>query len=186
MPIVNDISRGNVIVIDGELWMAVKITFQRTAQRRAIYNMTLKNVKTAAVSQRKFQSAEVVELAMLDKRQMEYLYPEGVNLIFMDTENYEQVPICKDLIGESIYYLRPNVQVIVTFYENNPLGIELPAAVELKVIETEALLKGATLTNKSKPAILETGLKTNVPAFIAEGEVIKVDTRSGEYLERAK
>jgi len=174
LPIVNDISRGNVIVIDGELWMVVKLAFQRTAQRRAIYNMTLKNIKTGAVSQ------------ILDKRQMEYLYPEGVNLIFMDTENYEQVPISKEVIGENIYYLRPNVQVIVIFYENNPLGIELPAAVELKVVETEAVLKGATLTNKSKPAVLETGLKTNVPPFITQDEIIKVDTRTGEYLERAK
>lgn len=186
MATINEIKRGNVLSIDKDLFAVVEVQRQKVARGGGLYILKLKNMSSGAVSQRRFRSGENVERAHLEKRPMEYLYDDGAHLVFMDMASYEQLPISKELIGEDILFLKSNTQVMVTFYEERPIGVDLPAAVELQVKETQGFLKGATATNKFKPAVLETGLRTNVPPFVEEGEIIKVDTRTGEYLERAK
>jgi elongation factor P len=186
MATINEVKRGNVLNINNELFAIIEIQRQKMARGGGLYIVKLKSMNSGAVTQRRFRSGENVELAHLEKRPMEFLYDDGAHLIFMDLDSYEQSPISKEFIGDDMLFLKPNTRIMVTFYEGEPVGVDLPAAVELAVKQTEAVLKGATATNKFKPAVLETGLKTNVPPFIAEGEVIKVDTRTGEYLERAK
>jgi elongation factor P len=117
---------------------------------------------------------------------MEYIYPEADGYVFMDTKTFDQVTLLKEMVGDLMVYMKPNTKALVTFYENKPLSIELPATVELEVTFTEPALKGATAAAQYKPATLETGLSITVPPFINQGEKIKVDTRTGEYLERVK
>jgi elongation factor P len=118
--------------------------------------------------------------------EMEYIYVDGDDYYFMDSQTYEQIALREDLLGDATLYLLPNIRVTVNFYENKPVSVELPQSVELKVTETEPVMKTATVTSSYKPAILETGLKTQVPPFISEGETIRIDTSDGKYLERAK
>ncbi len=127
-----------------------------------------------------------VEQAYLDKRPMQYLYQEGDEYVFMDLETYDQIHLHSDWVGDQILYLKENDNAQVTFYDAKPLSLELPATVELKVVETEPSVKGATAAAQYKPAKLETGLKITVPPFVGIGEVVQVDTRTGEYLSRAK
>jgi elongation factor P len=117
---------------------------------------------------------------------MEYLYRDGEDFYFMDTETYDQIGLRADVLGDADMYLLPNVKVSVNFYQNNPISIELPGSVDLKVVETEPSMKTATVTSSYKPAVVETGLKVQVPPFISEGEVVRIDTSDGRYLERAK
>jgi elongation factor P len=117
---------------------------------------------------------------------MEFLYNDGEDYYFMDMETYDQMPLQTDILGDAHFYLLPNVKVTINFYQNSPVGVELPGSVELKVIETEPSLKTATVTSSYKPATVETGLKIQVPPFISEGEVVRIDTSDGKYLERAK
>jgi elongation factor P len=126
-----------------------------------------------------------VERVSLDEQEMEYLYDDGENYYFMNTETYEQIFLRKDLLGDATEYLIPNIKVHVEFYEGKPMSVELPATVDLTVVETEPGLKGSTVSNVTKPAKLETGLVVQVPSFIGEGEKIKVSTSEGTYLERA-
>jgi len=186
MATINEIKRGNVLSINKDLFAVTEVQRQKMARGGGLYILKLKNMSSGAVLQRRFRSGENVELAHLEKRPMEYLYDDGSHLVFMDLDSYDQLPISKEFMGDDILFLKPNSQVMVTFHEARPIGVELPAAVELEVKETQAFIKGATATNKFKPAVLETGLKTNVPPFIQQGEIIRVDTRTGEYLERAK
>jgi len=126
-----------------------------------------------------------VEDVYLDHRDMEYLYQEGDNYCFMDTETYEQVFLSKDVLGETMSYVAPNAKVTVSLYENKAIGIELPSSVTLKIIETDPGSKGDTVTNVFKPAKLETGFVIKVPLFINTGEIVKIDTRTGEFIGRA-
>ena len=131
-------------------------------------------------------SQDKVEVAYLEKKDFQYLYQEGDDYVFMDTETYDQYPLPKDLLGDQMKYLKENDTVKLTMYEGKPIDIELPATVELKVVETEPSVKGATAAAQFKPAVMETGLKITVPPFIGVGEVLQIDTRTGEYLSRAK
>ena len=124
--------------------------------------------------------------ASLDSKEMEFLYNDGENFFFMDTETYDQIPLQTDILGDSKLFLLPNIKVTVNFYQGSPVSVELPGSVELKVIETEPSLKTATVTSSYKPAIVETGLKIQVPPFISEGEIVRIDTSDGKYLERVK
>jgi elongation factor P len=133
----------------------------------------------------RFSSEDKVERAALDEQQMEYLYDDGEYYYFMNTENYEQMHLMKDLLGDATNYLIPQLRVSVEFYEGKPISVELPATVDMTVVETEPGLKGATVSNVTKPAKLETGLVVQVPAFITEGEKIRVNTAEGTYQERA-
>ena len=134
----------------------------------------------------RYRSVDLVEKVSLDEHEMEYLYKDGSHYHFMNTETYEQTHLNEEVLGESIFYLTPNLRIKVEFYEGNPIGIDLPPTVDMEVIETEPGLKSATASNVSKPAKMETGLIVQVPPFIDVGEKIRVDTNEGKYMERVR
>ena len=144
------------------------------------------HLHTGAVTPRRVRPDDKVEQAYLDKRPMQYLYQEGDGYVFMDNENYDQIHLAKEWVGDQILYMKENDNAQVVFYDGKPISLELPATVELKVVETEPSVKGATAAAQYKPATLETGLKITVPPFVNIGEVVAIDTRTGEYLSRAK
>ncbi len=183
----SQVRKGMVIVgDDGQLYSVVDRDLNTPGNWRAILQLKLKNLKTGSITMNRVRPEDKVEQAYLDKRPMQYLYREGDHYVFMDNETYDQVTLSDELVGEQIEFLKENDNASVTFYEGRPLSIELPATVELRVVETEPSVKGATAAAQYKPATLETGLKVTVPPFVNVGEVIQVDTRTGEYLSRAK
>jgi elongation factor P len=183
----SQVRKGMVIVgEDGQLYSVIDRDLNTPGNWRAILNLKLKNLKTGAVNPRRFKPDDKVEVAYLDKRPMQYLYQEGDDFIFMDKETFDQTTLSKEWVGEQILFLKENDDAQVTFYEGKPLSLELPPTVELKVIETEPSMKGATAAAQTKPATMETGLKINVPPFVGVGEMVQIDTRTGEYLSRAK
>lgn len=181
----NDLRPGMVIKHNGELFSIHKAEHRTPGNLRAFVQARMRNLRTGAISDNRFRSTDEVERAMLDETEMQYLYADGDSYVFMNTENYEQLHLHKDVIGDRAQYLIPDVLLKVEFYEGQPIDIQLPPTVDLKVVETEPGLKSASATNVLKPAKLETGLIVGVPAFINEGETIRVDTEQGAYLERA-
>ena len=181
----NDLRPGMVIKHNGELFSIHKAEHRTPGNLRAFVQARMRNLRTGAISDNRFRSTDEIERAMLDETEMQYLYADGESYVFMNTENYEQLHLHKDVIGDRAQYLIPDVLLKVEFYEGQPIDIQLPPTVDLKVVETEPGLKSASATNVLKPAKLETGLIVGVPAFINEGEVIRVDTAQGAYLERA-
>jgi len=183
----SEVRKGQVIVgEDGQLYVVIDRDLNTPGNWRAILNLRLKNLKTGTVQPKRFKPDDKVEIAYLDRRPMQYLYQEGQDYVFMDKETYDQTTLSKEWVGENILYLKENDDIQVTFYNGKPLSIEPPATVTLKVIETEPSVKGATAAAQYKPATCETGLKITVPAFVSAGEEIVIDTRTGEYLSRAK
>lgn len=170
---------------NNDLYSILKMEHRTPGNLRAFVQVKMRNLRTGAMFDNRFSSTEQVERAILDEQEMEFLYQEGDDYTFMNTETYEQVALNSDLLGDAVSYLIPNIKVHVEFYEGKPISVELPATVDLKVIETEPGLKGATVSNVGKPAKMETGLVVQVPAFINEGEMIRVNTSEGTYLERA-
>lgn len=182
-----EVRKGMVIVGDDkQLYYVVDRDLNTPGNWRAILQLKLKNMKTGSITINRVRPQDKVETAYLEKREMEYIYPEAGGYVFMDTETFDQVTLLEEMVGEMMPYMKPNTKALVTFYEGKPLSLELPPTVELEVTETEPSVKGATAAAQFKPATLETGLKITVPPFIGQGEKIKVDTRSGEYLERVK
>jgi elongation factor P len=145
----------------------------------------MRSLRSGSMIEHRFSSEDKIERVALDEQEMEYLYDDGEDYYFMNTETFEQMQLSKDLLGDSVNYLVANMKVNVEFYEGRAISVELPASVELTVTETEPGLKGATVSNVTKPATLETGLVVQVPAFINQGERIRVSTSEGAYLERA-
>ena len=183
----SQVRKGMVIVgDDGQLYSVVDRDLNTPGNWRAILNLKLKNLKTGAVTPRRFRPDDKVEMAYLDKRAMQYLYKEGDDYVFMDSETFDTITLTRDWVGDQMLYMKENEKAQIIFYEGKPISLELPATVELEVKETEPSVKGATAAAQYKPAILETGLKVTVPPFINIGEKVLVDTRSGEYLSRAK
>jgi elongation factor P len=178
--------KGNVIIFNGDLYTLTEVTHITPGKGQAVIQTKMKSVKAGVNAENRFRPDEGVEKADLRNRQMEYLYEDGSFYYFMDTETFEQYPLNVEFLGDAPQYLLPNTKVDVSFYDNDPITVELPNVVELKITETEPALKTATVTSSYKPAVLETGLKIQVPPFIGEGEVIRVDTREGTYIERAK
>jgi elongation factor P len=181
-----DFKNGITIELDSTLYTLVYFQHVKPGKGGAFVRTRLKNLKTGAVIEKTFRAGEKVELAILDKRRMQYLYREGDNFIFMDNDTYEQMPIAESEVGEAAAYLKEGTTVDVPLYEGRPVGVEPPVFVEMEVTETMPGVKGDTASGGSKPAVLETGLIVNVPLFIEAGNVIKVDTRSGEYLGRVE
>jgi len=177
---------GNVIKHGGDLYTIHQVTHRTPGNLRAFVQAKMRNLRTGAMIEHRFRSEDRVEQAIVDEQEMEYLYRDGDDYCFMNTENYEQVHLSKDTLGDAALYLFPNIQIKVEMYEGKPVGIELPITVDLLVTGTEPGLKGATVSNVTKPATLETGLVVQVPSFINAGEKIRVDTAEGKYLERAK
>ena len=176
---------GMVIKFNNDLFSIFKVDHRTPGNLRGFVQAKMRNLRSGTMIEHRFSSEDWVEKAQLDEQEMEYLYPDGEYYYFMNTGTYEQIHLTKDLLGDSVDYLTPNLKVAVEFYEGKPLSVELPATVDLKVVETEPALKGATVSNVTKPAKLETGLVVQVPPFITEGEVIRVSTSEGTYQERA-
>jgi len=181
----NDMRPGMVIKHNGELFSIHKAEHRTPGNLRAFVQARMRNLRTGALFDHRFRSEDTVEKANLDEVEMQYLYSDGDSYFFMNTQNYEQIGLHKSVIEDRAAYLVPDVVIKVQLFEGRPVDIELPATVDLKVVETEPGIKGASATNVTKAAKLETGLIVQVPPFIGQGEVIRVDTADGKYLERA-
>src|SRR5579885_1195844 len=176
---------GMVIKFNNELFSIFSVNHRTPGNLRGFVQVKMRNLRSGSMIEHRFASEDRVEKAQLDEQEMEYLYDDGEYYYFMNTATYEQIHLTKDLLGEAVQYLTPNLKVNVEFYEGKPLSVELPPTVDLKVLETEPALKGASVSNVTKPAKLETGLVVQVPPFITEGEIIRVNTAEGTYQERA-
>jgi elongation factor P len=176
---------GMVIKHNNDLHSVFSVEHRTPGNLRAFIQAKLRNLRTGAMFEHRFRSSDAIDKITVDETQMEYLYQDGDSYVFMDTENYEQLFLGKDVLGDSVDYLTPNLQIKVEFFDGKAVGVELPQTVDLKVIETEPGLKSATASSVTKPAKTETGLVVQVPPFINEGETIRVDTSEGAYLSRA-
>lgn len=174
-----------LIKIDSDLFRALEVQHVTPGNLRGFVRVKMRNIRTGVLADNRFRSEDQVERAVLDEREMQYLYQDGDDYHFMDTSSYEQVHITSEALGDSVHYLKPEMTIQVEFYGSEPVGIELPQTVDLKVTSTVPGIKGATASNQVKPATLETGVVVNVPPFISEGDVIRVNTETGEYLSRA-
>lgn len=182
----NDFRTGVVVQLDGDLYSVVQSQHVKRGRGSAYVRAKVRNLKTGAITERTFNAGERVPLIYLERKTMQYLYHQGGQYVVMDTETYEQLALGEDLLGDAVHFLRDNTDVTVVFYEDRPIAVELPNAVELAVVETAPSLKGDTVSGSSKPATLETGLSIQVPFFVNVGDRVRVDTRTGEYLERVK
>ena len=180
------IRRGQIIEIDGAPCRVMEFRHVTPGKGQAVVQTRLRNLRTGSSFEQRFRSTENVDRVILEQQQFEYLYQDGPEYIFMNTETYDQIHLNNEILGDATDYLLPNTQISVEFYQEEPIGITPPATVDLKVMETEPSMKGATAASHNKPATLETGLVVQVPAFIEVGDVIRVDTSDGAYLERAK
>ncbi|MBO0833488.1 MAG: elongation factor P [Actinobacteria bacterium] len=185
MATTNDLKNGMTLSIDGALWNVVEFQHVKPGKGGAFVRTKLKNVLSGKVVDRTFNAGVRVEVATVDKREMQYLYREGDDFVFMDTTDYDQPHIPGSVVGNGANYLLEQQTVTIAFNDGTPLYVELPAAVELSVQQTDPGLQGDRSTGGTKPATLETGAQIQVPLFITTGEKIRVDTRSGEYLGRA-
>ncbi|HXU14422.1 MAG TPA: elongation factor P [Terriglobales bacterium] len=176
---------GMIIKHNNDLHSVFSVEHRTPGNLRAFIQAKLRNLRTGAMFEHRFRSPDPIEKITVDEVQMEYLYQDGDDYYFMNTENYEQIHLKRDTLGDSVDYLTPNLQIQVEFFDGKAVGIELPQTVELTIIETEPGLKSATASSVTKPAKTETGLVVQVPPFINEGERIKVDTAEGVYLSRA-
>src|SRR6201996_786823 len=176
---------GMVIKHNNELHTVFSVEHRTPGNLRAFIQAKLRNLRTGAMFEHRFRSGDPIEKITVDETQMEFLYADGDDYYFMNTENYEQLHLGKDILGDAVDYLPPTLAIKGDFFDGKPVGIELPQTVELKVIETEPGLKSATASSVTKPAKTETGLVVQVPPFINEGEKIRVDTAEGAYLSRA-
>ena len=180
----NDLRPGMVIEHNGELFSIHRAEHRTPGNLRAFVQARMRNLRTGAIADHRFRSTDEVERAMIDETEMQYLYADGDSYVFMNTENYEQLHLHKDVVGDRAQYMVPEVMLKVEFYEGRPIDVQLPPTVDLRVVETEPGIKGGSATNVTKPAKLETGLVVGVPPFIDAGETIRVDTSEGTYLER--
>jgi elongation factor P len=176
---------GNLMEHQGKLWRVLKLGHVKPGKGGAFVQAEMKEISGGTKLNERFRSDEKLEKAHVDSRKMQYLYAEGDNHIFMDLTTYEQLGLAEDDIGEQMGYLLPNMEVHINFHNDNPIGMELPLNVVLEVVETESVVKGQTATSSGKPAKLQTGITVTVPQFISAGEKIKVNTGTGEYVERA-
>ncbi|HHT36860.1 MAG: elongation factor P [Candidatus Wallacebacter cryptica] len=182
---VNDLRTGLTIKVEGDVYSVVEFLHVKPGKGAAFVRTKLKNVKTGAVREMTFRAGERVERAIVETKQMQFLYSTGDEYYFMDTNSFDQVGLTKADLGDAPNYLLENMTIGIQFYEGAPIGIELPTTVNLRVVETEPGFRGDTATGATKPATLETGITVQVPLFIEQDEIVKVDTRTGEYLSRA-
>lgn len=180
------IRRGMVILFEGQLCKVIDFRHHTPGNLRAMVQTKLRNLRSGSSFEHRFRSADTVERATLEQHEMEYLYSDGSHHHFMNTENYEQVELSEDDLGDAAQWLMPGLKLQAEFYEGAPIGIELPPSMELKVMQTEPSMKGATISNVNKPATLDNGVTIQVPPFVNEGDRIRVDPREGRYIERAK
>lgn len=183
---ITDLKPGRAIQIDGEPFFVIASKFGRKSQSKANMQCKLKNLKTGAIVAKNFQGSEKIEPADVSYRKVQYLYGDGEACTFMDLASYDQFALQNDVVGESKDYLTDGMELDALVFGENPIGIMLPTTVVLKVVETIPGVKGDTATGGTKPAKLESGLTVNVPLFISEGDTVKVNTETGEYMSRAE
>jgi elongation factor P len=176
---------GMIIKHNNDLHAVFSVEHRTPGNLRAFIQAKLRNLRTGAMFEHRFRSGDAIDKVTVDEVSMEFLYNDGDDFYFMNTENYEQTHLRRDTLGDAVDYLTPNLQIKVEFFDGKAVGIELPQTVELTVVETEPGLKSATASSVTKPAKTETGLVVQVPPFINEGEKIRVDTSEGAYLSRA-
>jgi elongation factor P len=176
---------GMVVKFNKELHTVFSMVHRTPGNLRGFVQAKMRNIRSGSMIEHRFSSEDKVERVALEEHEMEYLYDDGEYFYFMNTENFEQIHFTKDLLGDAVLYLIPQLKLAVEFYEGKAISVELPPSIEMTVVETEPGLKGSTVSNVTKPAKMETGLVVQVPAFINEGERIRVSTTEGGYLERA-
>jgi elongation factor P len=176
---------GMVVKFNNDLYSVFSMTHRTPGNLRGFVQARMRSLKSGTMIEHRFSSEDKVEKAVLEQHDMEYLYDDGEYFYFMNIETFEQIHLMKDLLGDATNYLIPQLKLSVEFYEGKPMSVELPATVDMTVVETEPGLKGATVSNVTKPAKTETGLVVQVPPFITEGEKIRVNTSEGTYQERA-
>jgi len=181
----NDLKNGMTLNIDGQLWNVVDFQHVKPGKGGAFVRTRLKNIMSGKVVDRTFNAGVKVDVANVDRREMQYLYREGDDFVFMDTQDYDQPHIPRQTVGNAADYLLEEQTATVAFNDGNPLYVELPASVELTVSQTDPGVQGDRSTGGTKPATLETGAQIQVPLFITTGEKVKVDTRTGDYMGRA-
>ena len=180
-----DIRNGTIIMFKGSPHAVMSFEHRTPGNLRAFIQAKLRNLRTGAMFEHRFRSPDPIEKIVVDEVEMEFLYADGDSYYFMDTTNFEQTHLTREILGDAVNYLISNLQIKVEFFDGKAVGIELPQTVELTVVETEPGLKSATASSVTKPAKTETGLVVHVPPFINEGEKIRVDTAEGAYLSRA-
>ena len=182
----NDFKNGMTIDLDGTLFQVIEFQHVKPGKGGAFVRTKLRNVKTGAVLERTFNAGVKVGLAIVERKDYQYLYPDGDDFVFMDLQTYEQVHVPRSLAGQAAGYLVEGAAAQVAMHDGVPIAVDLPASTVLTIRKTDPGVKGDTRTGALKPATLETGVVVQVPLFVEEGERIKVDTRSGEYIERVK
>ena len=182
----SQMQKGQTVKIDGKLYTIVDYQHVKLGKGGAVYQTKLKSLADGSIQNVRLRSEEIIEEAYLDKRTYEYLYSSGSEHVLMDTKTYDQISLDDDAFGDGAKFIKPNTQLQVSTYEGRLVAVELPNSVDLEVTDAPPVIKGATATNQPKPATLETGLIVQVPSFIKIGDVVRVDTRSGEYVRRVK
>jgi elongation factor P len=179
------VKKGMLIKMGEDLCRILEFQHVTPGNLRGFVRVKMRNIRNGALVDNRFRSEDTVERATLDEREMQYLYQDGDDFYFMDTATFDQIHITSEALGDSVSYLKPEMTINVEFYGTEPVGVELPQTVDLKVTETAPGIKGATASAQVKPATTETGLVVNVPPFVNNGDMIRVSTETGEYLSRA-
>ncbi len=180
----SDIRTGNAVQMDGQTWIVIKYEHVKPGKGPAYTQVKLRNAATGSHTEKRLRGSEEVDQVDIDRREMEYLYSDSTGAVFMDNETYDQMTLGENLLGDSMQYVKANTTITVMVIQGSVVSMELPPAVELQITDTTPAIKGATATNQLKEATCETGLKTRVPPFIKEGEVVRISTETGEYLSR--
>src|SRR5688572_10076340 len=180
------LKRGMCIKHDNDLYRVVEAQHKTPGNLRGLVQAKIRHLKSGSISEHRFRSVDMIERAFLDEADMEFLYRDGDMYHFMNGETYEQIALSAEVLADAVPFLIPNIRLKIELYEERPVGISLPLMVEMTVMETEPAIKGASVSNVGKPAKMETGLVVQVPAFVSEGERIRIDTANGAYIERVK
>jgi elongation factor P len=178
------LKRGMVIKHNNDLYRVVETQHKTPGNLRGLVQAKIRHLKSGSIMEHRFRSVDTVERAIMDEAEMEFLYQDGDMYHFMNSESFEQIALSAEVLGDAVPYLIANIKLKIEMYEDRPIGIDLPLTVEMQVKETEPAIKGASVSNVGKPAKMETGLVVQVPAFISEGETIRIDTATGAYVER--
>ena len=181
----SEIKPGSIIEYKNDLWRCLKSQAVKPGKGGAFNQVELKSITKGTKLNERFRSSETIEKASLDEREYQYLYPENENLVFMDSKNFEQTSVPKEIIGEDEKILKENMEVKIEFYEDKPLIVTLPKSADYEILETEAVVKGQTASSSYKPAVIQNEVKIQVPPFINQGDIVSVDCHSKEYIKKA-
>ena len=181
----SEIKPGSIIEYKNDLWRCLKSQAVKPGKGGAFNQVELKSITKGTKLNERFRSSETIEKASLDEREYQYLYPENENLVFMDSKNFEQTSVPKEIIGEDEKILKENMEVKIEFYEDKPLIVTLPKSADYEILETEAVVKGQTASSSYKPAVIQNDVKIQVPPFINQGDIVSIDCQSREYIKKA-